>query len=411
MAEESPLDGASPVEAFAQHGYTEELEAFVKALPKVELHVHLDGSFDDERLFRYLQENKDVLESLPEETTLPWDQSLWPVRKMVSECKDVADLQRICTCRGKRSLKEMIKCFEIFIPILKGRLELVEEMAFDFCRRQAEQNIVYTEMRYTPHLLAKGASLSTRDPVDAVPVMDAVTRGLRRGCEHFGITVNQILCCICWRPDWAEEIVRMADEKRNDFPCAIVAVDIAAGEEHFDEKSFSDLYEPHKQAMELARRLKLNITIHAGEVGGSENVLTALEYGATRVGHGYAVANDEETMKKLREKGVHCEVCPTSSRETGGWTGSKWSEHPVVTMMEHGISAGLNSDDPAVFDTSLTWQLRIALAKINLPKSAVLKTLSNSIDAAFCDDEQKQKLHNLLQPYYDGEDTDNGDQK
>ncbi len=94
----------------------------------------------------------------------------------------------------------MIKCFEHFLPIVRGDLELIETLAHDFVKRQAAQNIVYTEVRYSPHLLAEGGDYALTDDddddtggttkVDAGPVLDAVTKGLRRGEKEYGVKVS-----------------------------------------------------------------------------------------------------------------------------------------------------------------------------------------------------------------------------
>ena len=334
----------------------------------------------------YLQENN-AYDSLPANCVLPWDLSPWPVRQLVEACKHFNQFHALCTCRGKQSLTAMIKCFEIFVPLVQGRLDLIEELSYDFCRRQAEQRVIYTECRYSPHFLAEGASLTGSKPVDAIPVLDAETRGLRRGSSEYGIVVNQILCCITWRPDWADEVVQIASVRRNDNPCAVVGVDIAAGEEHFDAEEFPHLHLPHLKAMKKAQDLNLNITIHAGEVGSTDNIKLAITtYGATRIGHGYRITEDLELMNELREKNIHVEVCPTSSRETGGWkvSGNKdWTKHPCLVMMENNVSVGFNSDDPAVFNTSLAWQYRTVVAKMKQDKSTLLAAIKCSIDAAF----------------------------
>jgi len=157
------------------------------------------------------------------------------VRALVEECQNLEAFHSLCTCQGKQSLNAMLKCFQIFVPIVRGNLELLETLAHDFCRRQAEQKVIYTEVRYNPHFLARGGSLNGKGVVDADPVVDAITRGLRKGEKDFGVKVNQILCCLSWRPDWASDIVRISHERREDTPCAIVGIDIAAGEEHFDK--------------------------------------------------------------------------------------------------------------------------------------------------------------------------------
>jgi adenosine deaminase len=325
--------------------------------------------------------------------------------EMADACETPLDYRQLCTCRrryqplrhkderrptfGKSppgSLEDMLTCFEFFLPLVYNNLDLLENLAHDFVERQYEQNAIYTEVRYSPHLLAK----------DAHQAFDAVTRGLRRGCEEFGVAVNQILCAINFCPDWSNDIVEMAQTFRNEYPCAVVGMDIAAGEDHFTPDS--PLRQGHYDMCQKAKDLGLNITIHAGETPESEeNVLKAIqEYGATRIGHGYRTACHPKILEVIKASGVHMEVCPTSSVETGGWKKTKWTEHPACVFREYGISMSLNSDDPAVFNTSLTWQYRIALKKMGWDKSEILKTIENSVNAAFLPPEEKEKLRTKI---------------
>lgn len=388
------------VDALSRRGkYDYEMEEFIRDMPKVELHVHLDGAFDPKLLYEHLQQTDDY-SRLPLVSILPWDQTEWPVRQLVQDCSGMYEFHALCTCRGKQSLLEMLKCFEIFTPLVRGNLELLEELSYDLVRRQSEQRVVYTEVRYSPHLLAEGASMDMMmmdGGGDPVPVVEAVTRGLRRGEQDFQVIVNQILCCITWRPDWAKDVVDLAHKHRSDYPCAVVGVDIAAGEDHFDAST--PYHTEHLQAMKRAQELGICITMHAGEVGGGENVRTAItEYGAKRIGHAYRI--DSDLMKELAAKKIHVEVCPTSSWETGGWettTDKKdWTQHPCVRMLEHGVSVSFNSDDPAVFNTSLSWQYRTVVGKMKLQKETLVTSTRSAIDAAFCSDEEKQRLREIV---------------
>ena len=178
--------------------YTSEMESFLRSIPKIELHVHLDGSFETSLLLEHLKSLGDF-NHLPSEVTLPWDtSSTMPIRSALVQCETVQDLHALCTCRGKRSLYEMIKCFEIFLPIVRGNLELLETLSYNFCRRQSKCNVIYSEVRYSPHLLAEGGDYNGTDVVDARPVIDAVTRGLRRGEKDFNVKVrnNQSVICL-----------------------------------------------------------------------------------------------------------------------------------------------------------------------------------------------------------------------
>jgi adenosine deaminase len=356
----------------------------------------------------------DAIYCLPVRTNPPWDpKNELRIRDMVQRCKTSRDFHTLCTCRGYRSLHEMLNCFEVFLPIVRGNLSLIEELAFDFCQRQSEQHVVYTEVRYSPHLLAESFNADDGDEsaqtnsarVTPHDVLEAVTKGLRRGCTAFHITVNQILCGIAWRPDWALSTIEMAAQHQSDFPCATVGVDIAAGEEHFDESNFPDLYGPHFTMAQEAKKRSIPLTIHAGESTDNalENIQRAvIEYGARRIGHGYRMTESPAVMQLVREHDVHVEVCPTSSDETGGWNyeGPRdWKKHPAVVMREHGVSISLSSDDPAVFHTSLAWQYRLALARMELTKRDLVEMNAEAINAAFCTVETRMVLTELIVSY------------
>ncbi|GFH59898.1 adenosine deaminase [Chaetoceros tenuissimus] len=408
--EEEPCHYNEVVTLTNKWQYNMSTEQFLRKIPKVELHVHLDGSFEPSLLFDHLRETGDY-SCLPDQSYCPWDQSMLDVRTIVEKCETEDSFRALCTCRGKRSLNAMLENFTIFIPIVRGNLVLIENLAMDFVKRQAKQNCIYTEVRYSPHLLAEGGDIGGSGKVDPRPVVDAVTRGLREGEKLYGVKVNQILCCINWKPDWADDVVDIAHERKDDFPCSIVGIDIAAGEEHFDEDNFSELHNPHNKAFQRAQELGLNVTIHAGEVGDSKFVRKAVnEYGATRIGHGYQIAKEPNLMEEMRRKNIHFELCPTSSDETGGWSyhdeeSRDWMKHPAKAMLRYGLNCGFNSDDPAVFATSLTWQYRIAIGKIGLTKHCIVKALQHSINSAFIDDDTKAALRTRVEDFLENTDT------
>lgn len=404
---------AGPAGWFGDDSDAIRLEAFVRSVPKIELHVHLDGCFDPEELWEHLQKNPELLRCFPVEQSLAWetnpDAPPVELRGMVSTCQSSLDYRRLCTCRRRYrklrhaeerklsirsvqgSLEDMLLCFEFFFPLVYDNFELLEHLAYDFVKRQREQNVIYTEVRYSPHLLAK-------DPRKA---HHAVTLGLRRGldeCSQGEVTIiNQIMCAINFHPEWAADIVNMAQEFRLDFPCAVVGVDIAAGEDHFAPESPF-----HKAHFDMCRRavgLGINITLHAGETPDSErNVPTAIrEYGAKRIGHGYRVSTQDDIMELAKARDIHFEVCPTSSVETGGWVKTEWKDHPASAFRSKGVRLSLSSDDPAVFNTSLTWQYRIVMKKMGWEESDILEALHDAVDASFAPDHEKKRLRHQLQ--------------
>ena len=123
---------------------------------RVELHVHFDGAFDAELL---LADAGLDLDRLPASVASAWGEPI-AVRAPVAACgADARAFAALTTCRGQRSLKAMIDCFEIFLPIARGRLALLETLACRFVENQALQGVVYTEVRYSPHLLCEGGEL------------------------------------------------------------------------------------------------------------------------------------------------------------------------------------------------------------------------------------------------------------
>ena len=309
------------------------IESFVRNVPKIELHVHLDGSFDPQELWKHLKNNPNLIHCIPVEKNLPWDNqpnnTPVKIREFVSACSTSLDYARLCTCRrsyrNKRrhseerkkslrnaqgSLEDMLLCFEFFIPLVHNNFELLEHLAFDFVKRQKEQNVIYTEVRYSPHLLAT-------DPREA---HKSITKGLRRGCLDASTTnpsgiciVNQILCGIDFRPDWSSDVIDMANEFRKDFPCPVVGVDVAAGENHFGKDS--PFHNAHLDMCRKAMKLNIPVTLHAGETPDSaRHVLAAIiDYGAKRIGHGYRISCEEDIIELAKSRNVHFESCPTSS--------------------------------------------------------------------------------------------------
>jgi adenosine deaminase len=417
-----------------------ELEDFVQCVPKVELHVHLDGCFDPKVLWDHLTDNPHLLKCFEIQKSLPWEKDVNapPVRlrDMVENCETSLDYRRLCTCRRRYrklrhpldmpryqrqrqqqhkvlrrngdhlhhqhhhnndktpkvrgSLEDMLLCFEFLFPLVYDNFELLEHLAYDFVMRQYEQNVIYCEVRYSPHLFAS----------DAQKAFQAVQHGLRRGCTRFPtVMVNQILCAINFAPQWSSEIVDMATEYRNDYPCAVVGIDVAAGEDHFDAKSPS--YDAHLSMCKKAQQLGINITMHAGETpDSSQNVPSAVHnYGATRIGHGYHISNDDDILNEMKRLEVHFEVCPTSSVETGGWIKTTWPEHPACALKKKGIKLSLNSDDPAVFNTDLSWQYRIAIKKMGWTTDDIVQVLFDTVDAAFVPDDVKRKLKDTIRSY------------
>eukprot|EP00929_Paragymnodinium_shiwhaense_P071531 TRINITY_DN36355_c0_g1_i1.p1 TRINITY_DN36355_c0_g1~~TRINITY_DN36355_c0_g1_i1.p1 ORF type:complete len:389 (-),score=107.04 TRINITY_DN36355_c0_g1_i1:546-1712(-) len=366
---------------------------WLRAMPKVELHVHLDGALDLALLYELAKQH---VEELPEEMTSVASGKVIPVRSLVRKCTSAEDFRALVTCKGERSLLEMIDRFMTFLPVLQGRREAIEAFATKFCERQAAEKVLYTEVRYSPHFLAKEGVMTAKEAVEAV------MRGLQCGCAKTGITVNQILCCIGSHPEWADECVELAVQNMRLPTCAVVGFDSAGPEDHLAASP-----SPFVAAFRKAKDAGLGITMHAGELGGPANVRYAVSeaFGAKRIGHGYAVPKDADLMRELRDRGIHIEACPTSSMETGAWPEKAsdeldWQTHPAKKMLDAGLAVSWNSDDPEVFGTTLTDELALCMTQMGLSQEDIMNCTVSALDASFAPEEQKSRIREEFLTHY-----------
>jgi adenosine deaminase/aminodeoxyfutalosine deaminase len=162
-----------------------------------------------------------------------------------------------------------------------------------------------------------------------------------------------------------------------------VAVGIGGDEARGPAEWFRDLY---KKAADNGLRL----TAHAGETTGPESVWGALNIGAERIGHGLSAARDPELLEVMAQKQVPVELCITSNLRTGACAELK--DHPVRKFFDDGLMVTLNSDDPAMFQTSLNKEYEIAQQEFNFSEEHLRELARNSIEASFLPVERKLKL-------------------
>ena len=379
--------------------------------PKVELHVHMEGAFDGPHLYEMARRHVDVLPEAVDVSGKPV-----PLRQAVLDCADAATFlerhvhlpQTTCT------LADFLAPFNWIMEIVHTAIRVeglaaLEEFALHFVKRQHASHVVYTEARYCPHLFLYASQfVATANDDEARyklvrDVVLAMTRGFRCGEAQYGVTVRTILCCVDFAPQWSDEIARLLLDVGKASGC--VAIDVAAGEGHFASPPEANAC---LKAVSAARAAGFGSTIHAGEdpssSGIAANVRTAVEaYGATRIGHGYATLTDDSVLGLTQKRGIHFECCPTSSYLTGGFgpRPRPWSDHPLRTFHERGMSCGLNSDDPLVCDVCLSDDYQLCVREIGLDARAMRTLTENAIDAAFCAAEEKAALRLLVARYYD----------
>jgi len=221
----------------------------------------------------------------------------------------------------------------------------------------ADQGIEYAEVT-----MSAGMVLWKGQPLEEV--YDALWReSLRAKTKVF------------WIPDatrqfgveQAMEVATFAVSRRGD---GVVAFGIGGDEVRGPAMWFKDVFE-------YVRDNGLHLVCHAGETAGPQSVWAALEIGAERIGHGIAAARDARLMAHLRDRDVPLEICITSNLRTG--VVGSLSEHPVRALYDAGVPITLNTDDPALFGTSLKHEYEIAAGEFEFSE----EQLNNIVDNAF----------------------------
>ena len=273
----------------------------------IDLHLHLDGSLTPREVIELARLTGVTLPTYREE-----------------------ELFSLLTFDGRGTLNDYLTKFDLPLSVLQTA-EGVDYAVRALCERLAEKKYEYAEIRFAP-------MLHTRRGTSADDIVQGAVKGLRASRLEAGL----LLCCMRGASD-AENLgtVELAAKYRGE---GVVGVDLAGAEALYPTENYREVFD-------LASRLGLNITIHAGEAAGADSVRAALDFGARRIGHGVAAAGSEELLKRIVAEDVLIEVCPTSNVQTGAVP--SLSEHPIARFLERGVPVAICSDNMTVSDTDV----------------------------------------------------------
>ncbi|KAI4876316.1 hypothetical protein NFI96_027854, partial [Prochilodus magdalenae] len=341
---------------------------------QVELHVHLDGAIRIETIMD-VAKRRGI--QLPKAT--------------------VEEMTELCTMSKPSTLTEFLGKFNEFMPVIAGDREAIKRIAYEFVETKAKEKVVYVEVRYSPHFLAN----SNVEPIpweqnegDVTPddVVNLVNQGLKEGEKAFKTKARSILCCMRHMPSWSNDVVELCKKYRND---GVVAIDLAG-----DEALECIAQSGHLAAYEEASRCGIHRTVHAGEVGPSSVVKEAVEVlKAERIGHGYHTLEDEALYKQLLEQNMHFEMCPVSSILTGGCD-PDYTKHPLIRFKKDKANFSLNTDDPAVLNSTLHKDYEKAKKYMGFTEEDFMQLNLNAAKSCFLPEKEKKDLLNQLYEDY-----------
>ena len=324
-----------------------------RALPKVELHRHLEGS-------------------------LRLDTMVEIARKHGIEIPD--DVLRLSTLvqvqeEDKFTFQNYLSKFGTLRMFYRSP-EVIHRVTREAIEDAAKDNVKYLELRFTPVALSRAERFPLHD------VMDWVIASTKETAQKNNIIVKLIASVNRHEStDLAEQVAWLAAEHIED---GMVALDIAGNETEFKSEPFYGIFREAKQA-------GLHVTIHAGEWGPAIHIKEAIEeLGAERIGHGVRVLEDENITALARERQTALEVCITSNYQSG--VVASLEAHPLMKLMDAGLNVTINTDNTSVSRITLSNEYYNACEDLQMPQKVLKERIIAAAQAGFLPVPDKENL-------------------
>lgn len=321
-------------------------------LPKVELHLHLEGAAPPAFIRRLAQEKHIDLTGVFDENGGYAFSDFW----------------------------HFLKVYEAACTVLKSP-EDFHRLTLAVLEQSSAQGVVYSEAFLSPEFCGGGDLGAWREYLHAMQEAAAIAEA-----KH-GITLRGIITCIRhFGPDRARPTARCAAETAGDF---ITGFGIAGDETAGHPRDFT-------YAFDMAREAGLRLTAHAGEWGGPQSVRDALEHlRVERIGHGVRAIEDRELVAELVARQTVLEVCPGSNVALQVYP--DWAAHPIERLRKAGVKVTVSTDDPPFFHTTMNAEYDHLSRTFGWDEDMFRALNLTAAHAAFCDDATRAKLLKRLE--------------
>ena len=324
------------------------LDALITRMPKVELHLHLEGSITPATLLRIAERNH---------VELP--------------ARDEAGVAQLFQYQN---FHEFLTVFMVLARSLK-RGEDFELLAYELGHHLADQNARYAEVMISAfQYYSRG--------VDLDEVVQGTAAGFARAQRERGTRVG--IAFDYGRQFGVETAWKVLEIAVRNMRHGLIAWSIGGDEVHYPPEMFAEVFA-------AARQAGLHLMAHAGEVVGPPSIWGAVDaLGCERLGHGIRSVDDPALLDHLRARGVVLDISPTSNVRTGAV--ASLEAHPLRQLFDAGIHVTLNTDDPTFFSTTLNDEYRLAARAFGFDAAELTTLALNGVRATFLPEEQKQAL-------------------
>ncbi|HLO30783.1 MAG TPA: adenosine deaminase [Anaerolineales bacterium] len=324
-----------------------------RALPKVELHRHLEGSLRLDTMLDIARQHG---------ITIPAD---------VLRLSTLVQIQE----EDKFTFQNFLAKFNT-LRLFYRSPDAIHRITAEAIEDAAKDNVRYLELRFTPVALSRAERFPLHE------VVDWVITSAKEAARKQGVIVRLIASVNRHEStDLAEQVAWLAVEHAKN---GMVALDLAGNEAEFPSQPFYGIFKEAKQA-------GLHITIHAGEWGPAQHVKDAIEeIGAERIGHGVRVLEDENILALARERRTAFEVCVTSNYQSG--VVQSLDTHPLMKMLEAGLNITINTDDPSISRITLSHEYYTVCEDLLMPQNTLRQRIVAAAQACFLPEDEKEKL-------------------
>lgn len=321
------------------------VDRLLEAMPKAELHLHLDGSLR-------VATAMDLARTRGVDAPATW-RGMFDALVAPMPCRDQA---------------ELLRAFDLPIALMQDA-EALERITAELVETKAAENVRYVEIRWGPLLhVARGLSLE-----DGIA---AVVRGAEDAGRRTGTVVRLIATAL--RSHDPEANVRLAETAARFLGRGLSGWDLAGPEAAYPDPL------THGRAFEAARAGGLRITVHAGEWGGADQVRRALAVTPERIAHGEAASDDPSLVAELTARGIPLDLCPTSNVQAG--IVPSLGDHALARLHRAGAPVTLSTDDTTVSDVSLTEEYGRAVRDVGVTLAELWAIDRFALDVAFADE-------------------------
>ena len=337
----------------------ERLPELLCKMPKAELHMHIEGSLEPELMFALAARNGVTMK--------------YPSVEALRSAYEFDNLQSFLDIYHEGTL------------VLKAEQDFYDMTCAYLARAQAD-NVLHTEIFFD-------TQTHTGHGLSAKTVVDGLYRACQDAPEKYGITASLILCFL---RHLSEEEAFACLEEVLPFREKIVGIGLASSEVGHPPEKFARVFA-------RARELGFRLVAHAGEEAGPDYIYSALDVlKVERIDHGVQAVRDPELIKRLAHERIPLTVCPLSNLKLKVF--ANLQQHCLKDLLEAGVVATVNSDDPAYFGGYINTNFTQTMAALDMNATHAYQLARNSFDASFIDGVHRQrcieKLDTVFESFY-----------